>query len=117
MDDRTQPESFGQLDDRLERLKRILERLTDDLDALQARIYGGEADPFKDTSRLKSDAMAWLKTALEMETKIEERARKRDGIVNHYAIDLAAARDIVGRQLDSLRRACDAETLSNAADE
>ncbi|WP_127111742.1 hypothetical protein [Shimia sediminis] len=53
-----------------------------------------------------------LRTTMETEQKLEERRKKKEGIVHDYRLDLEDARTSIGRRLDRLRAAEDARGFS-----
>jgi len=85
-------------------LERQLIGLKTDLEALQGRLRADDLEALKESTRMMSDIRNWIRLAIEMEMKLEQRNKRDKGIVNGYALDMGAARDTIGCRLDRLRR-------------
>lgn len=101
------PSLFPDLDRRFETMKRNLGQLSDDLERLKDRIRDGDETAAKDAQRLVADIRTWVRSTMEAEAEIEKREKRKHGIENHYALDLAEARKEIGRRLDRLSAALD----------
>ncbi|SLN21630.1 hypothetical protein PSA7680_00808 [Pseudoruegeria aquimaris] len=99
-----QDEILAAANEHLERLIRTVRLLTNQLEA-------GEFKDLAETTKVVRDAGAALQIAFRERENVEKLRRKDAGIVHDYAIDFDAARDEIGRRLDCLRAARNADGL------
>lgn len=77
----------------------------DDLHRLRLKIQAGETDDLKESGRLVRDLRAAAHLVLEERSKVDKLRKDAAGNVGAGTLDLAAARDEIGRRLACLRRA------------
>ena len=85
-------EMFREVDEDLHRLRMALRQ-------------GGGAEDVKDTARLVRDLRAATQLVLEERNRVDKLRKEVAGDVGAGRLDLAAARDEIGRRLACLRRA------------
>ncbi|MFG6081224.1 hypothetical protein ACEUZ9_001841 [Paracoccus litorisediminis] len=76
-----------------------------DLHKLRLKIQAGETDELKESGRLVRDLRAAAHMVLEERGKVDKLRKDAAGNVGAGALDLAAARDEIGRRLARLRGA------------
>lgn len=77
----------------------------EDLTRLRLRLQSGETDELKDAVKLVRDLRAATQLVLEERNKVDKLRKDIAGAVGAGALDLAAARDEIGRRLACLRGA------------
>ncbi len=77
----------------------------DDLERARLRVEAGEFDHVKDAGKLARDLRAAAHLVLEERTRLDKLRKEIAGDVGVGTLDLAAARDEIGRRLACLRRA------------
>lgn len=73
---------------------------------LRQKVEAGETGTATEAGRILSDLRTWLKHAKETEVQLERHRKEQARICGSYGLDLDAARHVVGRRLDRLRRCC-----------
>lgn len=86
-------------------LQKQLSDMKTDLEVLQEKVRAGDLEELKNSTRAISDIRQWLKIAIEAEVTLNERNKRKKGIVRDYALDFDTARAQIGCRLDRLRRA------------
>ena len=76
-----------------------------DLHQLRLKIQAGETEDLKDSGKLVRDLRAAAQLVLEERSKVDKLRKDAAGSVGTGVLDLAAARDEIGRRLACLRRA------------
>ena len=76
-----------------------------DLHQLRLRIQAGETQDLKESGKLVRDLRAAAQLVLEERSKVDKLRKDAAGHVGTGVLDLAAARDEIGRRLACLRRA------------
>ena len=76
-----------------------------DLHQLRLRIQAGETQDLKESGKLVRDLRAAAQLVLEERSKVDKLRKDAAGTVGTGVLDLAAARDEIGRRLACLRRA------------
>ena len=76
-----------------------------DLHQLRLKIQAGETEDLKESSKLVRDLRAAAQLVLEERNKVDKLRKDAAGHVGTGVLDLAAARDEIGRRLACLRRA------------
>ncbi len=76
-----------------------------DLDRLRRKIAVGETDDLKESGKLVRALRDATQMVLEERSKVDKLRKDAAGQVGAGALDLAAARDEIGRRLACLRRA------------
>ncbi|WP_165586986.1 hypothetical protein [Pseudaestuariivita atlantica] len=86
-------------------LERQLVALRARLSAWMDEVAIGEIGSGTDGKRMLTDVSGWIRTALDLERKLEERKKHDRGIApgRDYALDFDAARVEIGCRLDRLR--------------
>lgn len=107
MTDRTPPETAG-LDAEIEQVRRTMTYLTELLALMEDEVMEGDPTAIKDAAKLLVEIRNWSKLAMETEAKFEERAKRKEGAAEGYALNLDAARTAIGCRLARLRRCCGA---------
>ena len=98
------------IESQLEALERQLVALRTRLAEWSDLVADGQAGSGAEGKRMLVDVSGWIRTALDLEKKLNERTRETQGIApgREYAIDFDAAKLEVGCRLARLRR-CDGE--------
>ncbi|MGC9370607.1 MAG: hypothetical protein ACP5DX_13800 [Paracoccaceae bacterium] len=68
-------------------------------------VTAGRTDRVKELKGALADLGRATQTAFDERARVEKRIRTETGIIHDYALDLAEARDEIGRRLDRLRAA------------
>ncbi|WP_299358130.1 permease [uncultured Paracoccus sp.] len=89
----------------LELWEGIFHSYADDLEKARLKVQAGEFDQVKDSRQLARDLRAAAHLVLEERNKLDKLRKEIAGDVGGGALDLAAARDEIGRRLACLRRA------------
>lgn len=89
----------------LELWEGIFHSYADDLEKARLKVEAGEFDQVKDSRQLARDLRAAAHLVLEERNKLDKLRKEIAGDVGGGVLDLAAARDEVGRRLACLRRA------------
>ena len=76
-----------------------------DLHRLRLKIQAGETEELKESAKLVRDLRAAAQLVLEERSKVDKLRKDAAGSVGTGVLDLAAARDEIGRRLACLRRA------------
>ena len=76
-----------------------------DLHQLRLKIQAGETQDLKESGKLVRDLRAAAQLVLEERSKVDKLRKDAAGTVGTGVLDLAAARDEIGRRLACLRRA------------
>ena len=76
-----------------------------DLHKLRLKILAGETQDLKESGKLVRDLRAAAQLVLEERSKVDKLRKDAAGSVGTGVLDLAAARDEIGRRLACLRRA------------
>ena len=77
----------------------------DDLEQARKKVLAGEFDQVKDSARLARDLRDAAQLVLEERNKVDKLRKEVAGAAGAGSLDLAAARDEIGRRLACLRRA------------
>ncbi|WP_374635032.1 permease [Paracoccus sp. (in: a-proteobacteria)] len=76
-----------------------------DLHRLRLKIQAGETEDLKESGKLVRDLRGAAQLVLEERSKVDKLRKDAAGTVGAGTLDLAAARDEIGRRLACLRRA------------
>ena len=85
-----------------------LNRLKQDLRAIQGYVQSEEPNFTREALRVGADVRAFLKLAYDVEARVHEEQRKQLGIAGDSGFDLDVARADIGCKLDRLRECCGA---------
>lgn len=107
MTDNKPPDEAG-LDAEIEQVRRTMTYLTELLALMEDEVMEGDPGAIKEAAKLLAEIRNWSKLAMETEARFEERAKRRDGVAQGYALDLEEARATIGCRLARLRRCCGA---------
>ncbi|WP_134725227.1 permease [Paracoccus luteus] len=77
----------------------------DDLEQARKKVLAGEFGQVKDSAKLARDLRDAAQLVLEERNKVDKLRKDVAGTVGEASLDLAAARDEIGRRLACLRRA------------
>ena len=83
----------------------MFREVAEELHRLRIGLRGGSTDDVKDTARLVRDLRAATQLVLEERNRVDKLRKEVAGDVGASRLDLAAARDEIGRRLACLRRA------------
>ncbi|MBB1490650.1 permease [Paracoccus sp. MC1854] len=83
----------------------MFREVAEELHRLRIGLRGGSTDDVKDTARLVRDLRAATQLVLEERNRVDKLRKEVAGDVGAGRLDLAAARDEIGRRLACLRRA------------
>ena len=83
----------------------MFREVAEELHRLRIGLRGGSAEDVKDTARLVRDLRAATQLVLEERNRVDKLRKEVAGDVGAGRLDLAAARDEIGRRLACLRRA------------
>ena len=83
----------------------MFREVAEELHRLRIGLRGGSNDDVKDTARLVRDLRAATQLVLEERNRVDKLRKEVAGDVGAGRLDLAAARDEIGRRLACLRRA------------
>lgn len=73
--------------------------------ALKRRLSEGAEPSAAEISRIATDYRRATQTLFDERKRLDDQRKREAGVVHDYALDLDAARDEVGRELDRLRAA------------
>ena len=99
------------LDEKLALIAKQLGHIQTELITFQDQIAIGELPSDTEATRLMASCKNWIRLALEMEMKLNDRPTS-DNKTN-YAIDLAAARQEIGCRLARVAKCCSAKGVSS----
>ena len=102
----TAEETGSALETERDAIAQELRTIRETVAVLRSKVEAGEAGTASEASKVLADLRTWLKHAKETEVQIERHRREHAGIQGSYGLDLDAARDAVGCQLDRLRQCC-----------
>ena len=88
----------------LELWEGLFHSYAEDLEQARRKVEAGEFDQVKDSRQLARDLRAAAHLVLEERGKLDKLRKESAGDVGAGALDLAAARDEIGRRLACLRR-------------
>ena len=83
----------------------MFREVAEELHRLRIGLRGGSTEDVKDTARLVRDLRAATQLVLEERNRVDKLRKEVAGDVGAGRLDLAAARDEIGRRLACLRRA------------
>ena len=83
----------------------MFREVAEELHRLRIGLRGGSTDDVKDTAKLVRDLRAATQLVLEERNRVDKLRKEVAGDVGAGRLDLAAARDEIGRRLACLRRA------------
>ena len=83
----------------------MFREVAEELHRLRIGLRGGSTKDVKDTARLVRDLRAATQLVLEERNRVDKLRKEVAGDVGAGRLDLAAARDEIGRRLACLRRA------------
>ena len=83
----------------------MFREVAEELHRLRIGLRGGSTDDVTDTARLVRDLRAATQLVLEERNRVDKLRKEVAGDVGAGRLDLAAARDEIGRRLACLRRA------------
>ena len=83
----------------------MFREVAEELHRLRIGLRGGSTEDVKDTARLVRDRRAATQLVLEERNRVDKLRKEVAGDVGAGRLDLAAARDEIGRRLACLRRA------------
>ena len=99
------PDASAQDMDVIEIADGLFRSYAGDLHRLRLRIQAGETDDLKESGKLVRDLRGAAQLVLEERSKVDKLRKDAAGTVGAGVLDLAAARDEIGRRLACLRRA------------
>ncbi|MBP6679527.1 MAG: permease [Paracoccus sp.] len=99
------PDASAQDMDVIEIADGLFRSYAGDLHRLRLRIQAGETDDLKESGKLVRDLRGAAQLVLEERSKVDKLRKDAAGTVGAGTLDLAAARDEIGRRLACLRRA------------
>ena len=82
----------------------MFREVAEELHRLRIGLRGGSTDDVKDTARLVRDLRAATQLVLEERNRVDKLRKEVAGDVGAGRLDLAAAREEIGRRLACLRR-------------
>jgi hypothetical protein len=112
MTDEKPPQGEGAGPDQLAAAEALLRETAEALSLLLARVKAGEFGRLEDLVREQAQLRKAALAALHERQSFDKHKRDRGAEVPLPALDLAAARDEVGRRLARLRRAAGADGVS-----
>ncbi|MDO5369866.1 permease [Paracoccus sp. (in: a-proteobacteria)] len=83
----------------------MFREVAEELHRLRIGLRGGSTEDVKDTARLVRDLRVATQLVLEERNRVDKLRKEVAGDVGAGRLDLAAARDEIGRRLACLRRA------------
>ena len=83
----------------------MFREVAEELHRFRMGLRRGEADELKDATRIVRDLRAATQLVLEERNRVDKLRKEVAGDVGAGRLDLAAARDEIGRRLSCLRRA------------
>ncbi len=109
-------EEVSPLDEDITEVREALREIKAEFSALKARALADDDNVIKEAVQLTVELRKWLLRVKETEACFEERRKQKEGIAEHYSVDLDRARFTIGCRLARLRKCCGSERVSGCAD-
>jgi hypothetical protein len=106
------PTGAPSLDREIAQIRHLIFGLSDAVDALQLRLGKGEARALRDSAPLIRDLRTLVRLAIDTETRFDTYRTQDRGGADVPQLALDTARDQIGRRLDRLRAAGNADDVS-----